>query len=229
MPYTVQVDQFSGPFDALLKLIEAEELDISKISLAKIADDFIRYTEHPSDTTEETADFLVIACKLFLIKSFLLIPELQESEEETFLEERLKLYKEFRNAEKHIEELFQRRLVMVSRERIPESMRYEIPATLRLSAGKLHKAFISAWKIFDARAQLPKKTIAKIISLKDKIAHFKSLIDRARRFVFSETLRDSTREEIVVGFLAILELIRLKEVNVSQKTHFEEIIVRPVA
>ena len=223
--YIVQTEQFLGPFDALLKLIEADELDISKISLAKIADDFIRYAENLDTTTDETADFLVIACKIFLIKSFLLIPELQEQEEVSLLEDRLKLYKEFRAAEHHIEELFQRRLVMVSRERIPESVRYEIPATLRLSAGKLHKAFTLAWKIFDARAQLPKKTIARIISLKDKIAHLKNLIDRARRVIFSEALRDNTREEVVVGFLAILELVRLKEVNVSQKTHFEEIII----
>jgi len=95
----VSVEQFSGPFGLLLSLIESEKMDITEISLAKIADEYVTYIRGAQDIDpEELADFLVVAAKLLFIKSKALLPYLysgEEDEEIDDLERQLKMYKEF--------------------------------------------------------------------------------------------------------------------------------------
>ena len=93
-----KIDKFEGPLGLLLQLIEKEEMDITEISLAKIADQYIEYIRsYKGIGPEEMADFLVVAAKLLLIKSRALLPFLKgEAEEEIQeFEHQLRMYKEF--------------------------------------------------------------------------------------------------------------------------------------
>ena len=74
--YKVQLLDWQGPLDLLLQLIEQQEMDITKVSLATVADQFIEYMNARPIKAEETADFLVIAAKLIYIKSKALLPTL---------------------------------------------------------------------------------------------------------------------------------------------------------
>src|SRR5574344_1562914 len=105
----LKLEKFEGPLGILLKLIEQEELDITEIALASIADEFLAYVETSENIgPEEMADFLVMAARLLYIKSKALLPYLVSAEEEeeiTELENQLKMYKEFVDASSKIAQL----------------------------------------------------------------------------------------------------------------------------
>ena len=114
-----KIDKFEGPLALLLQLIEKEELDITEISLAKIADQYIEYIRSCKGIgPEELADFLVVAAKLLLIKSRALLPFLKgEAEEEIEeFEHQLRMYKEFLEAAKKIEAIIGKKRFSFARE-----------------------------------------------------------------------------------------------------------------
>ena len=104
-------EKFSGPLDLLLSMIESEEMDITEINLAKIADEYVSYIQSLTDIDpEELADFLVVAAKLLFIKSKALLPYLyiDDDEDDTGdLERQLKMYKEFIEASKKVKEILE--------------------------------------------------------------------------------------------------------------------------
>src|SRR5665811_765610 len=102
-----QTEKFSGPLGLLLSMIESEEMDITEINLAKIADDYVSYIRQAKEviSPEELADFLVVAAKLLYIKSKALLPYLlidAEEDDSSDLERQLKMYKEFIEASHQI-------------------------------------------------------------------------------------------------------------------------------
>ena len=102
--YEVKLEQFQGPLDLLLQLIEKQEMDITEVSLAQVADSYIEYINQMGQLNpEEVADFLVVASKLIYIKSKVLLPELDLEEEGIDLEKQLKMYKEYYQATKKIQ------------------------------------------------------------------------------------------------------------------------------
>ena len=99
--FKITVEDFEGPLDLLLRLIELEKLDVTKVSLAKVADDFLKHLEKIDNiSTEKLSEFLDIASKIILIKSKILLPQLELTEEEQEdideLEKRLKEYQVFK-------------------------------------------------------------------------------------------------------------------------------------
>ena len=101
MAYHICLEQFEGPLDLLLSLIEKEKLDITHVSLAKVADQYLKYLEtEESISLGNLTAFLSVAARLILIKSRALLPilEFSDEEEESMddLETRLKVYKRFR-------------------------------------------------------------------------------------------------------------------------------------
>ena len=110
---------FSGPFDLLLQLIEQEQLDISRVSLASVTEQYIASLQAMEELpVDELADFLVIAAKLLLIKSRLLIPGDQIDEDEVGLDlaQQLKMYRTFVEAAQQVSRLWNRHRVVYQRE-----------------------------------------------------------------------------------------------------------------
>ncbi|HOB90128.1 MAG TPA: segregation/condensation protein A, partial [Candidatus Colwellbacteria bacterium] len=107
MPFEISTERFSGPLQKLLELIEERKLEITELSLAEITGEFLDYVHKMGEAEPKVlADFVSVAARLLLIKSKSLIPnlELTTEEEESIvdLEERLKLYKELKSAEKNV-------------------------------------------------------------------------------------------------------------------------------
>src|SRR3989344_609317 len=103
-----KLEKFEGPLDLLLQLIEDQKLDITEVSLSKVADQFLEYLKNTTSLNpEEMADFLVVAAKLLVIKSKALLPDLNiaDDADSSTLERQLKIYKEFLEASKVIRQI----------------------------------------------------------------------------------------------------------------------------
>lgn len=231
----VKLEKFEGPLGLLLQLIEEEELDITEISLAKIADQYIEHIKALSVThPDELADFLVVAAKLLLIKSKALLPYLYIEEEEDIkeLEEQLKMYKEFLEASKHIEELIGKKNFMFAR----EFSRQSIFSTTKLfsppkglTKDDLRMALSSLIVKLRPPEKLEEERIERKIHLEEKIFSIQQLLVNKIRINFSYILEKAgSKTEVIVSFLAMLELIKQKEILVSQHGLFEEIEINKV-
>ena len=101
MPHVFKLEQFEGPLDLLLRMIEEEKMDVTQVALSKVTDQFIQYlTGIEEKQPEELADFLVVASKLLLIKSRVLLPQVVLEEDGSDLEKQLRIYKEYLEASK---------------------------------------------------------------------------------------------------------------------------------
>src|SRR3989344_1835350 len=121
-PYHVKLQSFEGPMDVLLGLIEEKKLEITKISLAEVTNQFIQYVESAAIPPGMIADFLAVAARLLIIKTKALLPFLtlteEEEEEIVDLELRLKLLQQFREAGKNLRRLHKKGLYAFGREGI---------------------------------------------------------------------------------------------------------------
>src|SRR3990167_7246611 len=112
----IKLEQFEGPLDLLLTLIEEQKIDITQVSLSQVTEQFLQYVStargmHP----EELADFLVVAAKLLFIKSKTLLPSLHIEEEDGDLEKQLKMYKLYYDASQRIQAMLAQRRYSFSR------------------------------------------------------------------------------------------------------------------
>jgi segregation and condensation protein A len=229
--YSVRLPVFEGPLDLLLHLIEERELDITKVSLAAVTDQYLDYIANLSDPDPaKVADFLVIAAKLLLIKSRVLLPQPPpqlEPEEEDVGDElvrRLIEYRRFKNAAQQL------------RSREEDGLRaYPRLVPTDQPEGVVRLESITLDALLDAvrLAMATKKTSSADdvvtplrISLPEKIALLERLLADKGRFSFNQVLADAlSRSEVVVAFLALLQLIKRRKVRVEQQRLFGDIVV----
>lgn len=225
--YTVKLSQFEGPLDLLLHLIEEEKLDITEISLAEVADKYLAYIEEAEEISpDELADFLVVAAKLLLIKSSFLIPGEVEKEEYTDLANQLKIYREFLLASKKIQKIYNQKKYAFSRNKFPIAIKAKFPENIKISPNVLKKYFESLVSILLTQIKLKQKTIKKVISLKEKIQQLMQKIKNFKEIKFNELIDKPLKEEIVVTFLATLDLAKRKVIQIEQKYLFGDIIIK---
>ena len=230
MPFTVKTQTFEGPLDLLLDLIEKRKLFISDISLAKVTDDFIahvRQFEHLP--MGESAHFILVASTLLLIKSKSLLPELALSEEEQGdiqdLETRLKVFKRIKEASKHVHELFGSDMIFAQSHARPVQPVFTPDPTFTLE-----KALLSLKDLIHRlpkKEQLPKHVVEKVISLEDMISNLTTRITSSLRMSFKQFTGEHKGEKVnvIVSFLAMLELVKEGVLHVSQEKHFDDIVM----
>lgn len=227
-------EKFSGPLGLLLSLIESEEMDITEISLAKIADEYINYIRSLQDLDpEELADFLVIAAKLLFIKSKALLPYLYSAEEEeeiNDLERQLRMYKEFVDASRKIKETVATKqwlfLPPLTKSRRAQFNLPVFSAPAKITAEILRDQFVKVLAALAERAEekLPETSLEPKISLDEKIFLIKKMLLDKIKVNFSRLLAAaSTKTEVIVSFLAVLELAKQKELIFEQTELFSEI------
>ncbi|MBU1037226.1 segregation/condensation protein A [Patescibacteria group bacterium] len=229
--YQVKLEHFEGPLDLLLHLIEEEELNITQISLAKVTDQFIEYINTAEEMNpEEVADFLVVASKLLVIKSRILLPSLEiEDEGASDLEKQLRIYKEYYQASKVIESLIKKENFTFAREKPIRVLTPKFSPPKNLKLADLKDIFISLLKNLEPIVNLPKDIIRKTISISEKIQQIKSFILEKVSFSFKKLLNNGgTKVEVIVSFLAMLELIKQRSIEVKQNDLFEEIEIKKV-
>ncbi|MBU1178235.1 segregation/condensation protein A [Patescibacteria group bacterium] len=228
--YKVKLEKFAGPLDLLLDLIEKEELDITEVSLAQVADQYLKYLERTNNIDPtQLADFLVIAAKLILIKSRTLLPELQVDEEDEESIEDLKFrlveYKRFREAAEKIKTLYGNGQVAFERPINADMRRTFYPGDI--TTDDLLEAAGSLVTALDQFRSLRGKTIKEVVSIKEKIIQIQNLISQEVQCKFSSILAGAeNKSEAIVSFLALLELMKQRLVSVVQNKHFGEIEVR---
>src|SRR3989344_1840520 len=119
--YQVKLEKFQGPLDLLLQLIEAEELPISEVALSAVTEQYVKHLHSIEEKNpDELADFLLVASKLLLIKSRILLPEINFGAEEDgmSLEEQVRLYREYAVASREVHKMIGKHRFVFSRERI---------------------------------------------------------------------------------------------------------------
>jgi segregation and condensation protein A len=229
MPYTIHLQQFQGPLDLLLQLIEEQKLDITQLSLAQVTGQYIEYLDQsPEITPAELADFLVVAAKLLLIKSKELLPVLdwQQEEEASDLENQLKIYREYYEASKILHKKILKKNFTFPREKSPITLAPIFNPPKWLCKEVLAQAFENVLKNLEPIVKLPRETIKRVISLKEKIQQIRELILEKVRISFNHLINNSkSKVEIIVSFLALLELVKQKMVRVEQGRMFEEITI----
>jgi len=226
----VTLDQFEGPLDLLLHLIEEEKLDITEMSLARVADEYLARIADFSENgrLDELADFVVIAAKLLLIKSRLLIPVVSSEEEEDIdqLQRQLKMVKVFYEAAKKIDALSRKKTVAFPR-RAPLSQDTEFSPSPSLNPAVLRDAFQRVLTGVQVLMQKPKEILfIPRVSIKDKIEEIVLLLSSRVRCRFTEIIHGAqSRADVVVSFMALLELVKQRSVSVSQNELFHEIVI----
>ena len=227
--FTVRQEKFEGPFDLLLTLIERRQLHIGEIALARVTDDFIGYVKGLADfPVAETAQFAYVASTLLLIKSKALLPQLallkEEEESMEDLERRLKLLQRFRELSRHVRARFGESPLYLPLERKIEPV-FAPPKGLSLKM--VHSAVQAVLSAIPKVEALAKVAVQKVISLEEMIENLKNRITSALRMSFKEFSRTHKKERInvIVGFLAMLELVKQGLIAVTQESAHGEIVM----
>ncbi|MFA6554152.1 MAG: ScpA family protein [Candidatus Paceibacterota bacterium] len=228
MSFTIKTQSFEGPLDLLLDLIEKRKLFISDISLAKVTDDFILHVRDMGNVEiGESAHFILVASTLLLIKSKSLLPELALTQEEQVdihdLETRLKIYKRIKDASLNVSKLFGEQVIFS-----PSQSKPIIPVFTPEPEFTLEKALYSLKDLINRlpkKENAPKVLIKKVISLEDMIGTLTTRITSHLRMSFKEFTKEhkENRVNVIVSFLAMLELVKQGIVHVSQEKTFGDI------
>lgn len=226
--FNVQLEKFEGPLDLLLKLIEEQKLDITRLHLAKVADDYLEYIRaNESISLETLAEFVNIASRIILIKSQSLLPTLEitaeEEKEIVDLENQLREYQKFKLAGEKIATLRSKKSFSFSRDYLlGVAASYCAPKNVNIF--DLKKAFQKVIAEIVLPEKIPEETVREIITLEDKIEELKNSLQQRVETSFRE-LSGSAKDkvEIIVAFLAMLEMVKQRIIDVEQNHMFEDI------
>jgi len=235
-PYQVVLPVFEGPLDLLLRLIERQELDITQVSLAKVAQQFLDYVMHMEERdADRLAEFLVVAGKLLLIKSRALLPRPPstdlpaEEDAGADLVEQLLEYRKFRQAAGWLRDLHA--LGFQSYVRLPGTP--DMPQRPDLTGITLDVLLTAVREALEIRPPEPlaNGTIPPlVVTVAQQVERIERELARSGVFGFSGFLRQATsRLEIVVSLLALLELVKRGTVAMRQDVPFGDILISSAA
>lgn len=231
--YKVQFEVFEGPLDLLLYLVKKEEVDIYEVNLTRIAAQFVEYLELMRELDLDVAgEFLVMASTLMWIKSRELLPVDQQAQTEGEEDEddprwelirQLVAYKKFKDAAADLQE----------RELEQERIYPRLPGRPELEPTPSARPEVSLFDLLAAVNQVlqrhqqregPREIFEDRWTVSEKIEQLRQLIGERTQLRFSDLFADATsRSEVVVTFLAMLELIRLRVLSARQSSAFSEI------
>ena len=226
--YQVKLEVFEGPFDLLLKAIDEGKIDIYRVSVAQIVSSYFEYWKTAEPNLILACDFLYMAAYLLELKSKALLPssEKEIEEEVTEIEETLSLhiqeyevYKEIAFRLQKRKEIFDRVFGREGEERNSE---------IELVGVNLRDLVIAFKRVYEealAREQVVPITKEEI-TLEDRIGEIMHLLaGRKEGIPFEDLFLRRTRLEVILTFLAILELVKQQAIYVLQNRHFGSILV----
>jgi segregation and condensation protein A len=229
--YRINTTVYEGPLDLLLDLIEHAELDITRLALAQVTDQYLAYLHDLEDRNPaEVSAFLVIAARLVQIKSSALLPRpshIEHSEEDVddgeALAQQLIQYRRFKQLAAWLseQEAANRRTYLRLNIPIPR-----IDARLDMSEITLEDLTLLAFQVFIGKADLP--ALSRVVSMprvtiREKIHIILNILRRSGRASFKNLAVNQNRLEIVITFLAMLELIKRSVIDAEQPDLFGDI------
>lgn len=241
----IKLEIFEGPFDLLLKLIEKNKIDIYNIPISKLTDDYVLYIKNLQRTDmEEMSEFVVLASTLLEIKSKMLLPKEKVEEDNEEIDPREDLvkklieYKKYKDIAQQLskKEIFLNKVVFKSPDNLAlnilnekESLKFE-ELLEGIDLDILYNTFENILKRKELKTDKVRSgfnSITKsLYNINDKMTYIKDLIFLENKLSFNKIFEESnSKVEIVVTFLAILELIKNKNIKVLQNNTFDEIII----
>ncbi len=231
--YTIHLPIYEGPLDFLLELIEQAELDITKIALAKVTDQYLSYLKQiPEYHLEDLTSFLVVAARLLQIKSEALLPrppEREPGEEDPgdALARQLIAYKKYKEVAALLANREKAGLKTYLRLGTPSRPEPKLDL-LGATVEDLRQAFQDALLAMNVNPSFDDIVQIHRVRIRDRIAVIIKALRDFGRTTFSYVLHNTkTRLEIVVSFLAMLELIKQHQIQASQESNFGEIEITP--
>lgn len=226
--YKVKTGDFEGPLDLLLSLIEKRKMFINDISLTKVANDYIEYTKSLDFLpVKDTANFLLIASTLVLIKSKSLLPNLSLTDEENIdmkdLEIRLKIFSQIKKVSLSIKENFGKNIIFSKQQ--SKYIKPIFTPDKDLTVDGLQIAINRVVSQLPQKETLAEKVVKKVVSLEEMIDNLSERMAQCISMSFREfsKMGEKDRIHVAVSFLAMLELVKQGIVDVVQKNNFEDI------
>lgn len=237
MSYRVKLEVFEGPFDLLFHLIEKNEVDIYDIPIAEITAQYLEYIEEIKYFDVEVAsEFLVMAATLLQIKSKMLLPKQNEEEEEIDprqqLVDRLIEYRKYKSITGELKKRADEYQKRIYKEPEPQIEYVDCePVFINVDIIDLCRAYsriMEKYKnLYNDNTDLMKSVQREEISLADKIRLIKNRLSGKKEISFDDLFNEyTTRADVVITFLAMLELIRIRKIIVMQKKIYGEIIIK---
>ena len=233
--YSIKLDNFEGPLDLLIHLIDKNKMDIYDVKLTEITDQYIEYiNEMEKMNLEVTSEFLVIASTLVYLKSKELLPKENDDESELSEEELLRRiieYKKYKEISKVLRKMYEESSIRV----------FNIPQVIELPKQKIERNY-SSTLIFENYQRLLKNNEEKVnknaeniekiaitdtYSVSSKVKEiFKALVKKPR-VVFNKmfSVKEKPKAEVVTAFTGVLELTRRNKVTTEQKELFGDIVI----
>ena len=221
--YNIKLENFEGPLDLLLHLVNQNQMDIYDINLNKITDQYLDYIKTMQELNLEiTSEFLVMASNLLYIKSKKLLPKQEKIEDELTEEEliaQIIKYKQFKEG------------AIQFRERYNQFKRFfGTPQKIELPKLDLKDDKLDSKLIYDSYKNIDKIAIVETYSVGDSVkTMFKELIKHSK-FVFNKLFNNRNRDskEVVTAFSGLLEMSRRSKVSTNQKELFGDIYVEKI-
>ncbi len=228
MAYHFHLEKFEGPLDLLLSLIEKRKLFINDISLAQVADDYIAYIKSLNEfPIADSSHFILIASTLVLIKSKSLLPDLnltvEEQESIDDLEDRLKQYQKYKALSVHLRERFG---INVEYLRLPsKEKKIVFTPDKNTSIDRIFETVKAVIQNLPKKEFVPKAIIQKVISLEEMMDNLSERITKSFKMSFKDFSGHGKAEKVnvIVSFLAMLELVKQGIINVRQDSDFQDI------
>jgi segregation and condensation protein A len=225
--YKVQVEKFEGPLDLLLELIEDEKLDITEIALAKITDKYLGEVSHLDPKVYDVAEFMLVAARLIYLKSKALLPSLVSDEEEAEIEdlkEKLEVYRKYKEAAREFGNILSKN----QRSYPAHKPKLRNPSFVAPKGVE----FKGLWNVFqklltDMPEELSREQVElpqEKITVEEKLMHLTEIFKTKKVQTLSNIIKSSkTKIDAIITFLAVLELIKLRKLSVTQSANFKDI------
>ncbi len=230
--FNIKTDGFEGPLELVLDLIEARKLLVNDLALASITEDFIAHVRAQEIfPVDETATFVQIAATLLLVKSKSLIPDLaltdEEQEDVDDLKRRLTAYEQLREAARELARLAGRRPLYSAGERKPE---VTFAPSRDLSANALAEALARALAAREEVEKLPQASVRPMVTIEEMMERLARRVETAMTLSFKDFAGSSSeRVEVIVSFLALLELVKQGAVAAEQYGQYGDIRITHTA
>ncbi|MEK9185141.1 MAG: segregation/condensation protein A [Patescibacteria group bacterium] len=235
MSFLIKQQSFEGALDLLLSLIEKRKFFVNDIAISKVADDYIEYIrKFERFPISDSANFILIASTLLLIKSKSLLPNLALTEEEKNsiedLQLRLKIYEQIRNASQFIKELFGKKIIFNSDPLKIRKITSFFSPDKNISLDNLSTNIKEVIQNLPKSEILPKAIVRKVINLEEVIENLATRIKSDLKMNFREFSSIGKKEKvnIIVSFLAMLELVKRGVILVNQESRKKDIFMETV-
>lgn len=237
--YKFVIDNFEGPLDLLLFLISKNKMNIFDISLNDLTDEYVNYLEEMNESNIEVAsEFIVMAATLLDIKARKLLPEIEPKEDEEEVSEediinKIIAYKKYKEVAEMINEMYSQNFGSFSKpfEKINFNTKLEYTGE-SFSAQDMFEVYTrilyrNANKINKKAEELNKLAVYEKVTVQDKVKQIVNYLNDNNNMVFNSVFNSNVCDniEVVTAFLGVLELSKLKQVDIEQKYLFSDINV----